>query len=336
MLASWICIFALATFVLAIPTRRELPQVITKCTVPNTAALTFVSKCRDGSGPLQTFKKDDGPYIYLKNVSDTLSAAGATGTFFFNDCIYTRESVDGAAYAYSKGHQIGSHTWSHGHLTTLDKTQLVSEFSRTEDALKKILGVVPAFTRCRMFHSRFHLSVAHKRAAYGEYNDLVRQVAYERGQTLVNWDFDSGDSVGKTPEESNNLYDDVASEHPSTLLALNHEVYVHFYSGIVLPHAIEVLQEAGYRLVSVAECLGIEPYHYQGDASPRDVSFFPLKYSPSREINRPLGHVESFFLSLSGPQFERRFQNYIQLPLISSLLYYVYSFSTPHSFCLLC
>ncbi|KAH0584795.1 hypothetical protein H2248_008075 [Termitomyces sp. 'cryptogamus'] len=213
MLASWICIFALATFVLAIPTRRELPQVITKCTVPNTAALTFVSKCRDGSGPLQTFKKDDGPYIYLKNVSDTLSAAGATGTFFFNgqnyDCIYTRESVDGAAYAYSKGHQIGSHTWSHGHLTTLDKTQLVSEFSRTEDALKKILGVVPAFTRC----------------PYGEYNDLVRQVAYERGQTLVNWDFDSGDSVGKTPEESNNLYDDVASEHPSTLLALNHEVY---------------------------------------------------------------------------------------------------------------
>ncbi|KAG5730085.1 Chitin deacetylase [Termitomyces sp. T112] len=244
MFASWICIFALATLVLAIPTRRELPQVITKCTVPNTAALTF----------------DDGPYIYLKNVSDTLSAAGATGTFFFNgqnyDCIYTRESVDGAAYAYSKGHQIGSHTWSHGHLTTLDKTQLVSEFSRTEDALKKILGVVPAFTRC----------------PYGEYNDLVRQVAYERGQTLVNWDFDSGDSVGKTPEESKNLYDDVANEHPSTLLALNHEVY-ETTVGIVLPHAIEVLQEAGYRLVSVAECLGIEPYRYQGDASPRDASW---------------------------------------------------------------
>lgn len=28
--------------------------------------------------------KDDGPYIYLNDVSDKLTAAGAKGTFFFN------------------------------------------------------------------------------------------------------------------------------------------------------------------------------------------------------------------------------------------------------------
>jgi hypothetical protein len=27
-------------------------------------------------------------------------------------------------------------------------------------------------------------------AAYGEYNDLVREVAASRGQQLVNWDFE--------------------------------------------------------------------------------------------------------------------------------------------------
>ncbi|KAG6917727.1 hypothetical protein DXG01_001378 [Tephrocybe rancida] len=89
------------------------------------------------------------------------------------------------------------------------------------DALKKILGVVPAFAR----------------PPYGEYNDLFRQVAQERGQRLVNWDFDiqlnfptsSGDSVGKTPAESNQLYDDVVEEHPDTLLALNHENQLRTY-----------------------------------------------------------------------------------------------------------
>ena len=66
--------------------RASLAQVITRCTVPNTAALTF----------------DDGPYVYLyvrsfshfscrsittlpiKDISKALIAAGAKGTFFFN------------------------------------------------------------------------------------------------------------------------------------------------------------------------------------------------------------------------------------------------------------
>jgi hypothetical protein len=80
--------------------------------------------------------------------------------------------------------------------------------------------------------------------AYGEYNDEVREVAGQRGQTVVNWDFEyilfltqrvrfltndsfssSGDSVGASVAESNRRYDEVVSQHPSTLLALNHEVY---------------------------------------------------------------------------------------------------------------
>ncbi|KAG6845255.1 hypothetical protein H0H87_011990 [Tephrocybe sp. NHM501043] len=245
MFAASFFTLGLATFASAVPMRRSGPaQVITKCTVPNTTALTF----------------DDGPYQYLQSISDQLSAAGAVGTFFFNgnnyDCIYNSESVKRAQYAFGKGHQIGSHTWRHAHLPELSYDELQSEFYRTEDALNKILGIVPAFTR----------------PPYGEYNDLVRQVAGERGQTLVNWDFDSGDSVGKTAAQSNQLYDNVAQRHPSTLLALNHEVY-QTTAEIVVPHAIETLQGAGYRLVSVAECLGMEPYKQRGSPSVRDSSW---------------------------------------------------------------
>jgi hypothetical protein len=41
----------------------------------------------------------------------------------------------------------------------------------------------------------------------------------------------------------------------------------------VLPHAIKVLQGAGYKLVTVAECLGKAPYQSVGPPGVRDVSF---------------------------------------------------------------
>jgi len=244
MLAATVFTLTLAAFTAAIPSRRAPAQVITKCTVPNTAALTF----------------DDGPYYYIYDISKALIAAGAKGTFFFNgnnfDCIYTEDEAKRVKYAYDKGHQIASHTWSHAHLTNLTFDQLHDQFWRVEQALQKITGVVPAFAR----------------PPFGEYNDLVREVATQRGQTLVNWDFDSGDSVGKTAAESNQAYDALAASHPSTILTLNHEVHQQT-AQVVVPHAIATLQKAGYKLVTVAECLGRTPYQSVGAPSVRDATW---------------------------------------------------------------
>lgn len=115
-------------------------------------------------------------------------------------------------YAYGKGHMVASHTWDHPDLTTLTFDQIHDEMWRVEQALERILGVTPAFMR----------------PPYGNYNDLVRQVAAQRGQKLVVWDFDSGDSVGESATQSNKDYDALAKKHPSTILALNHEVYSEF------------------------------------------------------------------------------------------------------------
>ncbi|GLB40766.1 putative carbohydrate esterase family 4 protein [Lyophyllum shimeji] len=244
MLASALFTLTLALVAAAFPTKRSLAQVITKCTVPNTAALTF----------------DDGPYVYLYNVSKALIAADAKGTFFFNGnnwgCIYAEDAAKRVKYAYDKGHQVASHTWSHAHLTNLTWDQLHDEFWRVEQALQRITGVVPAFAR----------------PPYGEYNDLVREVAGMRGQTLVNWDFDSGDSVGKTAAQSNKAYDELAAAQPDTVLALNHEVYQQT-AQVVVPHAIATLQKAGYKLVTVAECLDMEPYQSVGAPGVRDASW---------------------------------------------------------------
>ena len=45
---------------------------------------------------------------------------------------------------------------------------------------------------------------------------------------------------------------------------------------IVAPHAIKVLQSAGYKLVTVAECLGQQPYLSTGP--PTSVRFLSLYF----------------------------------------------------------
>jgi len=215
----------------SIQKRQQLANVISSCTTPNTVALTF----------------DDGPYIYHQGIVDTLDAAGAKGTFFFNGnnyrCIYDEDSVQRVLYSVQHGHQVESHTWSHPDLTTLSFDQIHDQMWRVEQALQKIAGVYPAMMR----------------PPYGSYNNLVRQVAAERGQSLVLWDFDSGDSTGSTPAQSEAAYDATIANHPSTLLALNHETQ-ETTADQVLPYVINKLQAAGYRLVTLSECTGLPPY----------------------------------------------------------------------------
>jgi len=226
-----IALLAAVSSAASIQKRQQLANVISSCTVPNTVALTF----------------DDGPYIYLQNIVDKLDNAGVVGTFFFNgnnyDCIYDEGPAAGVLYAYQHGHQVESHTWDHPDLTKLSFDQIHNEMWLVEQALQKITGAYPAFMR----------------PPYGNYNNLVQQVAFERKQSLVLWDFDSGDSTGSTVAQSEAAYDSTIASHPSTILALNHETY-ETTADQVLPYAIEKLQAAGYRLVSLSECTGLPPY----------------------------------------------------------------------------
>ncbi|CAE6492932.1 unnamed protein product [Rhizoctonia solani] len=169
-------------------------SVITSCSQPNTAAITF----------------DDGPYTWTRTIVDKLDAAGAKGTFFVNgknfDCIYSGNNPSNLKYAYDQGHQVASHTWSHPHLPTLSASQIEDELTRINTAIEGITGAVPAFIR----------------PPYGEYNQDVLDVA---------------GSLGQTATTANELLDEI----------------------------IPLLQGAGYSLVTVAECVEMDPYLSQGE-----------------------------------------------------------------------
>ncbi|KAJ7470818.1 carbohydrate esterase family 4 protein [Mycena latifolia] len=220
-------------------------MVYTACKVPNTVALTF----------------DDGPYKYMAEISDLLTNKSAKGTFFVNgynyDCIYSKKVAERLQYVYSRGNQICSHTWSHADLTDLNSTQIADELTKIDVALMNILGITSPFLR----------------PPYGSYDDLVRRVAFQQNKSLILWDFDSQDSLNATVQQSQGYYDDVINSTVSTLLALNHETEK-TTAQVLVEYAIDKLQDANHTLVTVAECLGLDPYSFVGPLGQRDDSWF--------------------------------------------------------------
>ncbi|ELU39204.1 chitin deacetylase [Rhizoctonia solani AG-1 IA] len=217
---------------------RAAARVYTTCTQPKTLAITF----------------DDGPNTYTKTIVDTLDKAGGKHHSFkakrsliriTDNCIYDTTNADRAKYAFDRGHQVASHTWSHLHLPTLSTAQITSEFQRANDAIKKITGAVPAFVR----------------PPFGEYNANVQNVAGSFGQSLVTWDLDSQDWNGVSQTEA--TYKSRIDSNANGILTLNHEVYV-------LPWVINYAKSKGYKLVTVAECVGAQPYISKGSPSARD------------------------------------------------------------------
>ncbi|KXN81195.1 Peptidoglycan-N-acetylglucosamine deacetylase [Leucoagaricus sp. SymC.cos] len=247
-------VLASVSSVAAAPSRRALAQVVTQCTVPGTVALTF----------------DDGPYYYIYDISKTLVAHNATGTFFFSTyfhgnnygCIYDEDNVKRVNYVLSKGHQIGSHTWSHKDLTTLTWDQIHDEMWRVEEAFLKITGHYPAFMR----------------PPYGSYNDEVREASAIRGQALALWDFDTEDSLGASVAQQKASIDALIKKHPKTILSLEHETYVTTMTEVV-PYFVQKLQAAGYRLVSLSECTGLPAYQSISNPQARDVVDIPTSIS---------------------------------------------------------
>ncbi|GAA6046787.1 hypothetical protein JCM3770_005643 [Rhodotorula araucariae] len=215
---------------------RGAPGVVTTCKTQGHFALTF----------------DDGPY-FVGSAAAVIEKAGGKGTFFFNGnnygCLYDR--ADQIIAAYKAGHTIGSHTWSHVNITKITAAQLNKQLDLVEGALKKIIGVKPRFFR----------------PPYGAFNQAALKVLQQRGYTVVNWNFDSGDSMNKTADQSIAAYKKLA--YPWPYIALNHDTRKSTVD-VVLPSVVPALVNKGYKLVSIAECLGSSPYQSTGAAGTRD------------------------------------------------------------------
>lgn len=85
----------------------------------------------------------------------------------------------------------------------------------------------------------------------------------------IGWSLDSGNGLQQPVDYSLEELRKQAGQYPQPGIGVFHET-MESTATIIVPEAIAILKGAGYRLVSVAECLGIDAYEHVGGRTDRD------------------------------------------------------------------
>ncbi|RYP47990.1 hypothetical protein DL768_006037 [Monosporascus sp. mg162] len=213
----------LASRALAVPTlstrQSNVPYgtVIYSCTQPGVVALTF----------------DDGPFIYTEELLNRLRASGQRATFFVNGQNWDNinNHVSTIRRMVAEGHQVGSHTWSHADLATLDAAGVTSQMTQLEAALSSILGYFPQYMR----------------PPYFSYNDATLRTLGSLGYHVIQCDIDTLDWQFNTPATTGMSYTRYENGlNGGGTISLMHDVH-QTTVGALVPRVLSLLAQRGLR-----------------------------------------------------------------------------------------
>ena len=176
---------------------------------------------------------DDGPHPKVtKQVLDTLDRYNAKATFFMlgNRVQYYPEI---ALDVLNRGHEVGNHTWSHPVLPKLTETQVINEFTTTENAIISAIGQESTVFR----------------PPYGSTTDAINAII---PRDVAIWSIDTLDWKHR---DANKLVQSVKNQMHNNAIILMHDIHQSTADG--LNGVLEYLTNEGYEFVTVSD---IMPY----------------------------------------------------------------------------
>ena len=132
------------------------------------------------------------------------------------------------------GHEIGTHSKTHPHMSKLDKKAIVRELIDSKNAIEKITG-----KPVELF-----------RPPFGDYDDLLIETAEESGLYTIQWSVDSLDWKDLSAKE---IETRVIKRVKNGSIVLFHNQGLH--TAEALPNIIKTLKEAGYSFVTIGELI---------------------------------------------------------------------------------
>lgn len=171
---------------------------------------------------------DDGPSNHTTRILNCLEQYGQKATFFVvGNRVNNYSSI--LQRAYNLGMEIGNHTWNHPKLTTLSWDGIISQKTRTDDAVRSITGQ----------------NTTVMRPPYGSKNDAVLNAF---NQPLILWSIDTRDWDTRNVQST---VDSVMNNVKDGDIILMHDIYEATAGAveIIVPRLIN----EGYRLVTVSE-----------------------------------------------------------------------------------
>ena len=182
------------------------------------------------------FTFDDGPSEYTSDLLRTLESNNSSATFFMlgNRMKLNNEVILDIQASNS---EVGSHSYSHKDLTTLEDNDLLEELNSTEIIYNEITG------------NKLNLL----RPPYGKYNEKVTNQNYK----LILWSIDPKDWLVR---DSDIIYNNVMKNACDGCIVLMHDTYPETIEAVKT--LIPALNEKGYSVVSVSKLMEIKGYNY--------------------------------------------------------------------------
>lgn len=171
---------------------------------------------------------DDGPSIYTKEIVKTLIANNSKATFFFlgNRMKYNISKVK---EIYSLGMEIGSHTYSHKNLVSLNKNEIIDEINSTNIIYNEIT----------------YSNIKYTRPPYGNYNKKVLNLI---NTPIILWDIDPLDWM---TQDSEKTYKKIIENVHDGSIILMHDIYKETLEALKM--ILPVLNEMGYKMLTITE-----------------------------------------------------------------------------------
>lgn len=183
---------------------------------------------------------DDGPHPHsTPALLAALAAERAPATFFLWG-EHVKQHADQARALRAAGMGIGNHSYTHPHLTRLDREEVERELAETQKAIAAAVGRPPVFFR----------------PPYGDTDERLRASAALHGLTEVLWTVDTCDWAGASTAQ---IVEAAAQVQPGGVILMHDGGYRNTIGAV--PLILRMLAERGLRPGRIVRAS--EPAHAQ-------------------------------------------------------------------------
>lgn len=178
---------------------------------------------------------DDGPTKRSSEIMDILEKENIKAIFFVNG-MHNNKSPNTIKAEFSKGHEIGNHTWSHRDLRKLSKDKYEKEILKNTDLIKSITGNNPKFFR----------------PPYGMITKEEKEFVKKNGMLFMNWSTSAIDWDKKSHDKKVFVETILRGLKPGAIILI-HE---HPWTVSALPDLIKAIKARGYTFLDPKEIKG--------------------------------------------------------------------------------
>ena len=209
-----------------------VPVKVPKSYLGATLRGQMIERYIDPEKPMVAITYDDGPGLKSeKRIIKCLRKHDAVATFFYVGARVGNDE-ENVRNAYKIGCEIGNHSWDHSDLTGLSKAGVRSQLTRTDKAIKKVIGVTPDLYR----------------PPYGSYNQTVLNAS---NMPAILWTVDTMDWSSRDAGAVFNVVKNVKKLDGKIILM--HSIYDS--TAKATEKIVPYLLKNGYQLVTVSELI---------------------------------------------------------------------------------